>query len=102
MSIRESSDSELIERIGKKNYEAFDEFWRRYDCFVMFLFRRRFSDKVLAQDAHQQLFIVIWKDSCNYRGGNAKAYIQGIASNIYREKAKKKCHGSSLFRFRRK
>src|SRR3989338_714611 len=89
MNVRDSSDSELVERIGKKDYRAFDEFWRRYDRFAMFLFQRLFSDKALAQDAYQQLFLVVWKNSCNYRGGDAKAYLHGIARNVYKEMARK-------------
>lgn len=85
MNIGELSDSELIGRISKKDYEAFNEFWIRYDRFAMFLFQRLFRDKFLAQDAYQQLFTVIWEKSCNYRGGNAKAYVQGIAKNIARK-----------------
>ena len=76
-------DSKLLERISQKDHKAFNEFWFRYDNTVLNLFQRLLRNKHLVKDAYQQLFLVIWRDSHNYRGGDVRDYISGIAANIY-------------------
>ena len=89
MAIKDLTDSELIERISQKDYNAFNELWRRYDKIVVSIFQSLLRDKHLAEDAYQQLFMRIWQNSHNYRGGDVKSYLQGIARNIYKEIVRK-------------
>lgn len=89
MDIKDLTDSELLERISQKDYNAFNELWRRYDKFVLSIFHNLLRDKHLVEDLHQRLFMIIWEDSHNYRGGAVKYYLQGIARNIYKEAVRK-------------
>ncbi len=81
---KDISDSELLKRIAQKNYEAFSEFFFRYDRFVLYLFHKFLRDKALVEDSYQQLFLAVWEKSSNYRGGDVKSYLWGIARNIYK------------------
>lgn len=99
MDIKELTDSELLERISQKDYNAFNELWRGYDKFVISIFRKLLRDKHLAEDSYQQLFMRIWQNSHNYRGGDVKSYLHGIARNIYKETVRKNTREISLTSF---
>ena len=92
MALKDVADDDLISRIGKKDYEAFNEFWHRYDKRALLSFQRLLKDKTLIEDSYQQFFMVIWNKSPNYRGGDVKAYCYGIMRNIYKEAVRKNMH----------
>ncbi|MBI4232618.1 sigma-70 family RNA polymerase sigma factor [Candidatus Peregrinibacteria bacterium] len=89
MDIKDLTDSELLEKISQKDYNAFDELWRRYDRFIISLFQSLLRDKHLAEDSYQQLFMRIWQNSHNYRGGDVESYLHGMTRNIYKETVRK-------------
>jgi RNA polymerase sigma-70 factor, ECF subfamily len=60
------TDSELIERVGEGDRDAFEELYRRYARAVLGLALRRLGDRGRAEDAMQDAFAAIWRSAASF------------------------------------
>src|SRR5919197_4082438 len=67
MAETEPSDSELIQRVGEGDRDAFEELYHRYSRVVYGLALRRLRDRGQAEDAVQETFAAIWRSAASYR-----------------------------------
>jgi RNA polymerase sigma-70 factor, ECF subfamily len=77
------TDSQLIERVGTGDREAFDELYRRYARAVLGLALRRLGDRGRAEDAVQDAFTAIWRSAASYdrERGNGAPWLYTVARN---------------------
>ena len=61
------SDSELLERIGDGDGNAFEQLYRRYARSVFGLALRRLGDRERAEEAVQETFASVWRSARSYR-----------------------------------
>ncbi len=83
MTHAEPTDSELIERVGSGDRDAFDELYRRYTRPVLGLALRRLGDRARAEDAHQDAFAAVWRSARTYdpARGAGGAWLYTVARN---------------------
>jgi RNA polymerase sigma-70 factor, ECF subfamily len=65
-------ESELIERIGKRDKSAFGEVYDRYSSLVMNIAWRILGERHEAEDTLQEVFLQVWNDAATFdpnRGG---------------------------------
>ena len=77
------TDADLIERIARRDREAFNDLYRRYARAVLGLALRRLGDRGRAEDATQDAFAAIWRSASSYdrtRGPGA-AWLYTVARN---------------------
>ena len=88
----EASDSELIERIGAGDREAFEEVYRRYTRPVLGLALRRLGDRGRAEDALQDAFAAIWRSARSFdpSRGQGGAWLYTVARNAIVDGARKR------------
>ena len=55
------TDEELLERVGRRDGDAFETLYRRYSRSVLGLALRRLGDRGRAEDAMQETFAAIWR-----------------------------------------
>jgi RNA polymerase sigma-70 factor, ECF subfamily len=79
----ESSDAELIQRIGDGDQEAFDSLYRRYARPVYGFALRRLRDRGQAEDVAQETFASVWRSAASYRPdrGPGAAWLYAVARN---------------------
>jgi RNA polymerase sigma-70 factor (ECF subfamily) len=78
-----SSDGELIERIGKGDRAAFDQLYQRYARPIFALALRRLGDRGRAEDAVQEAFASVWRSAGTYRAerGAGAHWLYAVARN---------------------
>ncbi len=83
MTHAEPTDSELIERVGSGDRDAFDELYRRYTRPVLGLALRRLGDRGRAEDALQDAFAAVWRSARTYdpTRGAGGAWLYTVARN---------------------
>lgn len=83
MTHAEPTDSELIERVGSGDRDAFDELYRRYTRPVFGLALRRLGDRGRAEDALQDAFAAVWRSARTYdpTRGAGGAWLYTVARN---------------------
>jgi RNA polymerase sigma-70 factor, ECF subfamily len=79
----ETSDAELLARIGERDREAFELLHQRYVRSVFGLALRRLRDRGHAEDAVQDAFMAIWRSAASYRPerGPAGGWLYTVARN---------------------
>ena len=80
---RRPSDADLLERIGDRDSDAFDELYSRYARAVYGLALRRLGDRGRAEEAFQETFAAIWRSARSFdpeRGAGAP-WVYAIARN---------------------
>jgi len=79
----ESTDGELIERIGQGDRQAFEDLYSRYARPVFGLALRRLGDHGRAEDAVQETFTSIWRSAKSYRRdrGPGAPWLYAVARN---------------------
>src|SRR5436190_9002904 len=79
----ESTDGELIERIGRGDRQAFEDLYSRYARPVFGLALRRLGDHGRAEDAVQETFASIWRSAKSYRSdrGPGAPWLYAVARN---------------------
>jgi RNA polymerase sigma-70 factor, ECF subfamily len=79
----DSSDAELLARVGEGDREAFEQLYRRYVRPLFGLALRRLGDRGHAEDAVQEAFAAIWRSASTYRPerGAAGGWLYTVARN---------------------
>ena len=79
----ESTDGELLERIGQGDRQAFEDLYSRYARPVFGLALRRLGDHARAEDAVQETFTSIWRSAKSYRRdrGPGAPWLYAVARN---------------------
>ncbi len=83
MTAVDISDTELIERIARRDHGAFEELYRRYARTVLGLAVRRIGDRGRAEDATQEAFAAIWRSASRFdrRRGPGAPWLFTVARN---------------------
>jgi RNA polymerase sigma-70 factor, ECF subfamily len=63
----EPTDSDLLQRVGGGDRDAFEVLYRRYARAVLGLALRRLGDRGRAEEAVQETFTSIWRSASSYR-----------------------------------
>jgi RNA polymerase sigma-70 factor (ECF subfamily) len=79
----DTSDAELLARVGEHDREAFELLYGRYVRPVFSLALRRLGDRGHAEDAVQEAFAAIWRSASTYRPerGAAGGWLYTVARN---------------------
>ncbi len=79
----DSSDADLLARVGEGDREAFELLYRRYVRPLFGLALRRLGDRGHAEDAVQEAFAAIWRSASTYRPerGAAGGWLYTVARN---------------------
>jgi RNA polymerase sigma-70 factor (ECF subfamily) len=79
----ETSDAELLVRVGEHDRAAFELLYRRYVHSVFGLALRRLRDRGHAEDAVQEVFAAVWRSAGSYRPerGPAGGWLYTVARN---------------------
>jgi RNA polymerase sigma-70 factor (ECF subfamily) len=79
----DTSDAELLARVGEGDREAFELLYRRYVRPLFGLALRRLGDRGHAEDAVQEAFAAIWRSASTYRPerGAAGGWLYTVARN---------------------
>jgi len=79
----ETSDAELLQRIGDGDRVAFDSLYERYARPVYGFALRRLRDRGQAEDVAQETFASIWRSASSYRPdrGPGAAWLYAVARN---------------------
>ncbi len=77
------TDEDLLERVGRRDHDAFETLYRRYSRSVLGLALRRLGDRGRAEDALQETFASIWRAAKTYRRerGAAAPWLFAVARN---------------------
>lgn len=76
-------DEELLERIGRRDADAFEYLYAKYRGQVLLQVRRMVRDVDAAEDLVQETFLRVWQKSDQWRGlGSVAAWIRKIALNL--------------------
>jgi RNA polymerase sigma-70 factor, ECF subfamily len=83
VSTLQPTDEELLERVGRRDHDAFEVLYRRYSRSVLGLALRRLGDRGRAEDALQETFTAIWRAAKTYRPerGAAAPWLFAVARN---------------------
>src|SRR5881394_3772903 len=86
----ESTDGELIERIGRGDRQAFEDLYSRYARPVFGLALRRLGDHGRAEDAVQETFTSIWRSAGSYRPerGPGAPWLYAVARNAIADRGR--------------
>jgi RNA polymerase sigma-70 factor, ECF subfamily len=78
-----TSDNELIERVGAGDRSAFELLYRRYARPIFGLALRRLGDRGRAEDAVQEAFASVWRSAGTYRTerGAGAHWLYAVARN---------------------
>ena len=89
---RDVADGELLQRVGTRDREAFDELWRRFARPVFGLALRRLRDRGRAEDATQETFAAIWRGAATYRPerGPGAPWLYKVAGNAVVDQLRKR------------
>ena len=92
VSLEESTDGDLIERVGEGDRDAFEELYRRYTRPVLGLALRRLGDRGRAEDALQEAFAAIWRSAASYdrERGQGGAWLYTVARNAIVDGARRR------------
>jgi RNA polymerase sigma-70 factor (ECF subfamily) len=82
-SAEQSSDGELLRRIGDGDRDAFDVLYQRFVRPVFALALRRLGDRGRAEDATQETFASVWRSAKSYRPerGPGAPWLYAVARN---------------------
>ena len=79
----DTSDAELLARVGRRDQAAFELLYQRYVRSVFGLALRRLGDRGHAEDAVQEAFAAVWRSASTYRPerGAAGGWLYTVARN---------------------
>jgi RNA polymerase sigma-70 factor (ECF subfamily) len=86
----DTTDGQLLERIGRGDAGAFEVLYRRYARPVFGLALRRLGDRMRAEDAVQETFAAIWRSARTYRSdrGPGAPWLYTVARNAIVDRAR--------------
>jgi RNA polymerase sigma-70 factor (ECF subfamily) len=75
------SDAALIQRVGSRDADAFEELYRRFARPVLGLALRVLGDPGRAEDATQEAFAAVWRSARTFRPerGTGSAWLYAVA-----------------------
>jgi RNA polymerase sigma-70 factor, ECF subfamily len=85
-------DSNLIERTGRGDRDAFEELYRRFARPVLAMARRHLGDSGRAEEAAQETFAAVWRSARSYREerGSASAWLFAVARHAIIDRARQR------------
>ncbi len=88
----ETTDGELLERVGAGDRVAFEDLYKRYARSVLRLALRRLSDRGTAEDAVQETFAAIWRSARSYRPerGPGTPWLYAVARNAIADRGRRR------------
>jgi len=86
------SDSNLIERIGQGDRDAFEELYRRFARPVLSMAIRQLGDHGRAEDAAQETFAAVWRSAKSFRSerGTGSAWLYAVARHAIVDRARQR------------
>jgi RNA polymerase sigma-70 factor (ECF subfamily) len=86
----EATDSELLQRIGDGDRDAFDVLYGRFVRPVFALALRRLGDRGRAEDATQEAFASVWRSARSYKAerGPGAPWLYAVARNAIVDRAR--------------
>jgi RNA polymerase sigma-70 factor (ECF subfamily) len=80
VELSEARDRELVQRIGRRDEEAFRRLFGRYAPSALALARRVARQPFLAEEIVQEAFLAVWRDPASYdaRRGSVRAWLMGM------------------------
>ena len=92
MQALETTDGELLERVGAGDRVAFDALYKRYARSVLGLALRRLGDRGTAEDAVQETFASIWRSAGSYRSerGPGAPWLYAVARNAIADRGRRR------------
>ena len=92
MQALETTDGELLERVGAGDRMAFDALYKRYARSVLGLALRRLGDRGTAEDAVQETFASIWRSAGSYRPerGPGAPWLYAVARNAIADRGRRR------------
>jgi RNA polymerase sigma-70 factor (ECF subfamily) len=87
-----ASDSELVERVGAGDADAFAELYRRFGRPVLGMATRRLGDNGWAEDATQETFAAVWRSAHSYRRerGSVSSWLYAVARHAIVDRARQR------------
>ena len=84
------TDGELLERVARRDREAFEVLYQRYAKSVYGLAIRRLGDRGRAEDAVQETFASVWRSAASYRRarGPGGPWLYAVARNSIVDRAR--------------
>jgi RNA polymerase sigma-70 factor (ECF subfamily) len=84
------TDGELLERVARRDREAFEVLYQRYAKSVYGLAIRRLGDRGRAEDAVQETFTSVWRSAGSYRRerGPGGPWLYAVARNSIVDRAR--------------
>jgi RNA polymerase sigma-70 factor, ECF subfamily len=85
------TDSELIQRVARRDEGAFESLYRRHSGRVLGLATRRLRDRGRAEDATQDAFAAIWRSAHSFRPGRGSGttWLYTVARNAIIDRARR-------------
>jgi RNA polymerase sigma-70 factor (ECF subfamily) len=92
MHVLETTDGELLQRVGTGDRAAFETLYRRYARPVFGLALRRLGDRGTAEDAVQETFTSIWRSAGSYRleRGPGAPWLYAVARNAIADRGRRR------------
>lgn len=74
-------EAEVLERVAKGDFAAFEALYDRYHLLVYGIARRMLDDDALAEDVVQDVFTKLWTNPKSFRGGHFAGWLSRVTRN---------------------
>jgi RNA polymerase sigma-70 factor, ECF subfamily len=83
----------LLERVAAGDRDAFHAFYDRFGARVMAVVRKQVTERGLAEDLVQEIFVAVWLSAAGYRQdlGNPEGWLVGIARHKILDHCRRVC-----------
>ena len=97
MHLLETTDGELLQRVGAGDRAAFETLYKRYARSVLGLALRQLGDRGTAEDAVQETFTSIWRSAGSYRPerGPGAPWLYAVARNAIADRGRRRPDAAS-------
>jgi RNA polymerase sigma-70 factor (ECF subfamily) len=88
----DATDSDLLQRVGGGDRDAFETLYKRYARSVFGMALRRLGDRGTAEDAVQETFASIWRSAATYRAdrGPGAPWLYAVARNAIADRGRRR------------
>ena len=92
MPVLETTDGELLQRVGAGDRAAFETLYARYARSVLGLALRRLGDRGTAEDAVQETFTSVWRSAGSYspERGPGAPWLYAVARNAISDRGRRR------------